>query len=506
MRGGLRAAMTRWWRGPFVLCLVVYAFIAYAPYATRQATQGQHLPDAEPDHVDIDHQLFRDIPNDVPNVPVIDPSEKRDVQKEWNQALKEAKDRIEVRRNEQRPKPIRIDRKDPAEVVPPVMPKPKSENLVAVESSAGKASGSGSSFKFEFRPAGGQPFVVENVMTAPGISFEERMVAKVDPKAPPKLIVTWHSGLNQENMGGCPEWNCKVANDRGRAAEADAVILMHDEQGLKRNPDQYYIYFSQESPAHAGAGLKQSDFFNMSFGYRHDTAGASPYGYTVKLAPESYQEAPFINETRVKGKTKTAAWFVSHCGTASQRERLVEKMKETLEVDIYGACGTKSCPRGGACEDMLDNDYYFYITFENSICKDYITEKAWNQGYGRDLIPVVLKRSLAEPYLPPGSFIAADDFETVSGLTAHMRYLMANTTAYTEYFNWRRDYKVVFLNGRTHDVLERPWGMCQICRLLWLQPRPKHSIPDFSQWWDKSCEPQGDLVGKLLRASAQKTP
>ena len=34
------------------------------------------------------------------------------------------------------------------------------------------------------------------------------------------------------------------------------------------------------------------DFFNFSFGYRHDTIGASPYGYTVKLAPQSRRKPP----------------------------------------------------------------------------------------------------------------------------------------------------------------------------------------------------------------------
>ena len=51
-----------------------------------------------------------------------------------------------------------------------------------------------------------------------------------------------------------------------------------------------------------------------------------------------------------------------------------------------------------------------------------------------------------------------------------------NFLGFSEYFNWRSDYKVVFLDGKIHDVLERPWGFCQICRLMWEQPRPKRVI------------------------------
>ncbi|ETN85069.1 hypothetical protein NECAME_16936, partial [Necator americanus] len=131
-------------------------------------------------------------------------------------------------------------------------------------------------------------------------------------------------------------------------------------------------------------------------------------------------------------------------------------------VDVYGDCGTLKCARGGECENMLDDSYHFYIAFENSICDDYITEKLWNQGYRRDIIPIVLKRSLVEQLVPPNSFIAADDFNTTKDLAAHLHYLMFNKSAYTEYFQWRREYKVVFLDGKNHDALERPWGFCQV--------------------------------------------
>uniref|UniRef100_A0A0N4VID4 Fucosyltransferase n=1 Tax=Enterobius vermicularis TaxID=51028 RepID=A0A0N4VID4_ENTVE len=108
--------------------------------------------------------------------------------------------------------------------------------------------------------------------------------------------------------------------------------------------------------------------------------------------------------------------------------------------------------------------YFFYITFENSICKDYLTEKLWNQGFQNTIIPLVLKREQVEPYVPPHSFIAVDDFSDAEQLAAYLKYLMQNKTAYMEYFNWRKEYKVIFLDGSAHDSLERPWGFCQLCR------------------------------------------
>ena len=40
--------------------------------------------------------------------------------------------------------------------------------------------------------------------------------------------------------------------------------------------------------------------------------------------------------------------------------------------------------------------------------------------------------------------------------------IFVNFFGFSEYFNWRSDYKVVFLDGKIHDALERPWGFCQV--------------------------------------------
>ena len=42
------------------------------------------------------------------------------------------------------------------------------------------------------------------------------------------------------------------------------------------------------------------------------------------------------------------------------------------------------CPRaqGNKCFNMLNTDYKFYLAFENSNCRDYITEKFFVTGLG----------------------------------------------------------------------------------------------------------------------------
>ncbi|VDM77231.1 unnamed protein product [Strongylus vulgaris] len=220
----------------------------------------------------------------------------------------------------------------------------------------------------------------------------------------------------------------------------------------------------------------------MTLGFRHDTPASSPYGYTVKLAKKSRPTGEVIDMKRVNRKSKGAAWFVSHCGTESNREGYIKDLQRNILYFV----------------DKTPFRYHFYIAFENSICKDYVTEKLWNQGYGRDIIPIVLSRAVVEKVVPPRSFIAADDFNDTKGLADYLHYLMKNKTAYAEYFQWRREYKVVFLDGNVHDALERPWGFCQICRLLWEKPRPHFSIENFAKYWGGSCEKDGELVRRLV--------
>jgi len=81
------------------------------------------------------------------------------------------------------------------------------------------------------------------------------------------------------------------------------------------------------------------------------------------------------------GKTKLVAWFVSNCNAVNGRENYVNELRQYIDVHVYGVCGDLSCPRSDArrCFDMLATDYKFYLAFENSNCRDYITEKFyWN--------------------------------------------------------------------------------------------------------------------------------
>jgi hypothetical protein len=165
----------------------------------------------------------------------------------------------------------------------------------------------------------------------------------------------------------------------------------------RRLPHQRYVFFSIESPAWAAYRVaRMANFlFNWTMTYRWDSDVIYPYGYitptgNVPLHPTPNQMKKLFlssNETKVnyaKGKTKMAAWFVSHCNSQmSRRIEMVKILQNYFQVDVYGTCGNLTCPKkqdksfasSDECRDMVANNYKFYFALENSLCRHYVTEK-----------------------------------------------------------------------------------------------------------------------------------
>lgn len=70
------------------------------------------------------------------------------------------------------------------------------------------------------------------------------------------------------------------------------------------------------------------------------------------------------------------------------------------------------------------------MALENSLCRDYITEKLWGNSFRYTVVPIVLKREIVEPYAPPNSFIAFDDFKSVREMGEYLNMLMKNKSEY----------------------------------------------------------------------------
>lgn len=233
----------------------------------------------------------------------------------------------------------------------------------------------------------------------------------------------------------------------------------------ERSDKQIYIVSMLETPPHTWRRFEKDwNYFNWTMSFRFESDVFWPYGSFVELHTNvvitpahrpvwrqldaNHFERPFFkNESLlalISEKADMAAWFVSNCKlTPSKRMDVAKAMQNYVQVDIYGKCGTKSCPikEHGDCQLMLEKNYKFYLSFENSLCKDYLTEKVFsNMNYF--IIPVVYNAAENHKFLPPNSYLNVLDYATIKELTDHMQYLADHPEEYIKYFWWKEFYYV----------------------------------------------------------------
>ncbi|XP_068213043.1 alpha-(1,3)-fucosyltransferase C-like [Palaemon carinicauda] len=312
-----------------------------------------------------------------------------------------------------------------------------------------------------------------------------------------KKIVFWNDyfndktfafGLGQEPFikAKCRINTCFTTADRTKfpVEEIDALIWHSRGADLslpsKRSPHTRYIFWLLESPMHVGVDLNRyNNSFNWTFNYRLDSDFYFPFDRVFR----SPEVLPVPIKNRALGKTKFAAWFVSNCHTKSGRATLVKTLQKWIKIDIYGGCGTLKCSRKsgyGQCSELAQRDYKFYFAFENSLCKDYATEKIFNM-LGYDIIPVVYGLFNYSALIPPGSYIDARSFPNVKSLADYLIYLDKNDTAYNEYFRWKPYHQI-----SSPSVFTKPW--CDMCARLHEDQSPK--VYDLYKWYitDSNCK------------------
>ncbi|QQP36020.1 Alpha-1_3-fucosyltransferase, partial [Caligus rogercresseyi] len=118
----------------------------------------------------------------------------------------------------------------------------------------------------------------------------------------------------------------------------------------------------------------------------------------------------------------------------------------------------------------LSKQYKFYLAFENSVCKDYITEKFYDvMQY--DVVPVVYGLANYSALAPPHSFIDIRDFKSPKALGEYLTYLDKNDEEYLKYFKWRVNYRVrdlrVSVNKVLRDMCDRLNHVDQIKRSVY---------------------------------------
>ena len=356
--------------------------------------------------------------------------------------------------------------------------------------------------------------------------------------------------LGEEPFKSCPEQRCyafrslgllHVPNERsdGIMVHGPNLWYMPSKARYKRNPKQLWLFYSMEPQRLTFCSshydlTELDDVFNITATFKYGSDLLVDYKqfrtwddviydldyireYKLLFSGTNLDPISSVQDLSAKNKSKASVvWFVSHCETNSRREEYISEMRKHIDIDIYGKCDNYfenaahdpcKSKKNVKCFDKLMNEYKFYITFENSLCTDYISEKFWklydsDKIFAINIIPVVrgprreqYQRAVGKEKL----YILADDFGGPKELADYLNYLSSNDTAYLEYFEWkmriyegldrviREEPQKIRMNSNVSTFYHLREPFCKICSQLhnstYMNSNTNKRWDKFSEWY-----------------------
>ncbi|XP_073678214.1 4-galactosyl-N-acetylglucosaminide 3-alpha-L-fucosyltransferase 9 [Garra rufa] len=267
----------------------------------------------------------------------------------------------------------------------------------------------------------------------------------VPPTDPDTILLIWMWPMGFKfDLGICSSLfnihGCRLTDNRDQFNSAHGVLFHHrDIHGdlsnmptLPRPPFQKWIWMNMESPSNSAQHSTLNNLFNLTATYRLDSDITVPYG---RISEKTGEKTTFT----IPNKDKLVCWIVSNWKSNHKRSQYYEKFKQYITVEAYGRGFSRPVSNEGYSD--LVSSCKFYLSFENSIHKDYITEKLYNP-LKLGTVPVVLgpPRKNYEELIPGNAFIHVDDFSSPKELAEHLKLLDQNEDLYRQYFTWREHF------------------------------------------------------------------
>ncbi|CAG2214580.1 FUT-1 [Mytilus edulis] len=260
---------------------------------------------------------------------------------------------------------------------------------------------------------------------------------------------------------------------------------------------QIWVYFTNESPKYMFpppniAWEKSMSKFDWVMSYRPGSDISLPFGVLAKKENQNK-----LNYTKIfKEKNKDIAWIVSHCQTNSRREEYVKELQKYIQVDIYGRCGHLKCGKRlkissdlKVCKSYISQNYKFYLSFENSLCNNYVSEKVYDIFEDDNMmLPVIRGAPNITSILPEGTFITTSDFTSPKQLAAFLAKIGSSEDKYTSYLRKKHSYSV------TNWAFNFKTAICDLCTRIKNEKLVNKKINVYDRLKEDKCFNPSDII------------
>eukprot|EP01012_Entosiphon_sulcatum_P024211 TRINITY_DN29390_c0_g1_i1.p1 TRINITY_DN29390_c0_g1~~TRINITY_DN29390_c0_g1_i1.p1 ORF type:complete len:496 (-),score=78.83 TRINITY_DN29390_c0_g1_i1:59-1522(-) len=184
-----------------------------------------------------------------------------------------------------------------------------------------------------------------------------------------------------------------------------------------------------------------------------------------------------------KYRGSLALLIASHPGHTYNRFRYLYNISEHMTVDYFsgkrkiaeffahrkGAPNIKQRPRPDCPQSTwyhptttlcLIRPYFFNLALENSLARDYVTEKIYDPMLA-GTVPVYYGAPNIENYLPPRAAILVTDFPSIAALVHYLKCVAGRRELYEYYRAWRTRTSPYW-----QKMLSMPHPLCVACQLV----------------------------------------
>ena len=162
------------------------------------------------------------------------------------------------------------------------------------------------------------------------------------------------------------------------------------------------------------------------------------------------------------------SFFISNCRSKDRLDYLKELVKYNVTYHSFGKClhnmdainitGVNNSDKG-----QIIKHYKFYFCFENSVYKDYVTEKVYH-ALMSGTVPIYYGAPNFADFVPKNSVVNVRAFSSPKELADYLVMLSNNETEYNKYHAWRKDFNR-YIPRRMKELLafESKKMLCRAC-------------------------------------------